>query len=148
MNGVGKHEKKSRKKSLAAPSEPKKDSTPRVTKRLVISSDLKWDKKRKNFPELKNRLEAHIIQAGMNCMIKPLFICRYKKHGLQALNYYKSTLDISKQQFLHDLDLLHEYLKSPFRTGMALKHLRTYEITYDGIQVFDAIDQEFGLDSD
>ena len=61
----------------------------------------------------------------MNYMIKPLFIRRYKKHGLQALNYYKDTLDISKPQFLHTLDVLYGYLKSAFRTGMALKHLRT-----------------------
>jgi len=150
MNGIRKHEKKARKKKkpLPASSESKKESTPRITKRPVISSDLKWDNKRKNFPELKNRLEAHIIQAGMNYMIKPLFIRRYKKHGLQALNYYKSTLDISKPQFLHDLDVLYGYLKSAFRTGMALKHLRTYELTYDGIRVFDAIDQEFGLGGD
>ena len=29
-----------------------------------------------------------------------------------------------------------------------MKHLRTYELTYDGIRVFDAIDEEFGLGGD
>jgi hypothetical protein len=114
----------------------------------VIPSDLKWDNKQKSFPELKNRLEAHIIQAGMNYMIKPLYMRRYKKRGVQALNFYKKTMDVSKAQFLQDLDVLYGYLKSAFRTGIAMKHLRTYELTYDGIRVYDAIDQEFGLGGD
>ena len=63
----------------------------------------------------------------MYYMIKPLFICCYKKHSLQALNYYKITLDISKPQFLHNFDVLYGYLKSAFCTGMILKHLKTYE---------------------
>lgn len=73
-------------------------------------------------------------------MIKPLFIRRYKNHDLQAQNYYKNTLDILKPQFLHDLNVLYGYLKSAFCTGMGLKHLRTYELMYDGIRVYDAID--------
>jgi hypothetical protein len=96
----------------------------------VIPSDLKWNNnKRKSFSELKNRLEAHIIQAGMNHMIEPLFVRRCKKHGMQALNHCKSTLDISKPQFLHDLDVLCGHLKSAFRTGTAVKHLQTCKMT-------------------
>ena len=45
----------------------------RITKRPVISSELKWDNKRISFPELNNRLEAYIIQAGTNYMIKSFF---------------------------------------------------------------------------
>ena len=149
MNGVRKHEKKARKKkkTLAAPLDPKKDSPPRSHHQTTGAfQSLKWDNKRKTSPELKNRLEAHTIQVGMNYMIEPLFIRRYKKHGLQALSYYKkNTLDISKPQFLHNLKVFYRYLKSAFCTGMALKHLRTYELRYDGIRVFDPIDQEFGL---
>ena len=125
-----------------------KDASARLTKNPFIPPDLKWDNKRKSFPELKNRLEAHIIQAGMTYMIKPIFAQRYKKHRIQTLNYYKKTLDISKAQFLHDLDVLYGYLKSAFRTGLAMKHLRTYESTYDDIRVYDAIDQAFGLGGD
>jgi hypothetical protein len=120
----------------------------RLTKRPVIPSTIKWDNRRASFPELKNCLQAHIIQAGMNYMIKPLFVRRYKKYGPQALNYYKGVLDISKAQFQHDLDVLYGYMKSVFRTGMAKKHLKAYEATCDGIRVYDAIDSEYGLGGD
>jgi hypothetical protein len=119
-----------------------------ITKRPVISADLQWDNNRKSFPELKNRLEAHIIQAGMIYMIKPRFVKRYKLHGLKVLNFYKDTLEISKEQFKHDIDVMYGYLKSAFRSGLALKHLRTHNVTYDGILVYDLIDQEFGLGGD
>jgi hypothetical protein len=81
MKGVKKHEKKALKNKRKSSHETEKKEFARITKRPVISSELKWDNKRNNFPELKNRLEAHIIQAGMNYMIKPLFIRQYKKHG-------------------------------------------------------------------
>jgi hypothetical protein len=84
----------------------------------------------------------------MNYMIKPLFIRRYKTYGVQILNYYKSTLNISKPQFQHDLDVLYRYLKSAFRTGMAKNHLKAYATTCDGIRAYNAIDLEYGLGGD
>ena len=39
-------------------------------------------------------------------------------------------------------------MKSAFRSGMVLKHLRNYESTYDDIRVYDDIDQEFGPGGD
>ena len=81
-------------------------------------------------------------------MIKPIFVRRYKKHDSKVLNYYKDTLDISKMQFQHDLDVLYGYMKSAFRTGMAKKHLKAYETTCDGIRVYDAIDMEYGYGGD
>jgi hypothetical protein len=83
----------------------KKKWSAHIIKRPVISSDLKWDNRRTSFPELKNRLQVHIIHAGMNYIIKPEFVRRFKKHGPQVLNYYKSILDISKMQFQNDLDV-------------------------------------------
>jgi hypothetical protein len=144
MRGIRKHERNNRKQK----SSYKKKEKNRINKRPVIPSTLKWDNRRASFPELKNSLQAHIIQSGMNYTIKPLFIRRYKKLGIQVLNYYKMTLDISKVQFQHDLDVLYGYMKSVFRTGMAKKHLKAYETTCDGIRVYDAIDIEYGFGGD
>ena len=71
-----------------------------------------------------------------------------EKYGTQVPDFDKKMLDVSKTQFLHVLDLLYEKFKSAFRIGMATKHLCTYELLYDKIRVYDAIDQDFGLGGD
>lgn len=118
----------------------------KLQKRTAISTDLIWDGDQSSFPEIKERIEGHLLQCGMSYIIHPKFIQIYREEGEdEAFATIPIGMDITREQFDHDRTVLYGMMKSVFRRPQCKKyHIRHYDTT-DGIKTFDDIVTTNGL---
>ena len=87
----------------------------KLQKRTAITADLIWDNEPTSFPEIKEQIEGHLLQCGMPYIIHPKFIKCYQEHGEDAAFMTISpSLDILREQFIHDRIVLYGMMKSIF----------------------------------
>ena len=70
---------------------------PKLQKRLVASQDISWNGKPEKFPELKERVEGHFIQALMGHCVHTGFIKAYMHDPTTVLDSYPD-FDLTKEQ--------------------------------------------------
>lgn len=123
----------------------KQKNPPKLVKRQALTGDVKWDNKRSSFPDLRSRIEGHLLINGMAYMIDPKFIKIYRSKGTTKALESRIHEEITLEQFYHDRNFLYGLLMSIFRTGKAQRYVRQYAKNNDGIRTYDAIITEYGL---
>jgi hypothetical protein len=119
----------------------------RLQKRSVASQDISWNGKPEKFPELKERVEGHFIQALMGHCVHTDFIAAYLLKEAKVLDEFPEFM-LTEEQFRSDNRVMYGALKSIFRHGQAKRHIRAYETQQDGIRAWAAIIQEFDMGGD
>jgi hypothetical protein len=131
-------------KSLAGTSAP---SQPKLQKRSVASQDISWNGKPEQFPELKEQVEGHFIQALMGHCVHQDFIASYLVHGGAVLDDFPE-FGLDEEQLRSDNRVMFGALKSLFRLVQAKRHIRVQDKTQDGMRAWAAIVEEFDMGGD
>jgi hypothetical protein len=85
----------------------------KLQKRSVASQDISWNGKPEKFPELKERVEGHFIQALMGHCVHPDFIQSYIVKGGDVLDEYPE-FNLTEDQLRSDNRVMFGALKSIF----------------------------------
>ena len=115
--------------------------TTKLQKRSVVSQDISWNGKPEKFPELKERVEGHFIQALMGHCVHPDFVQTYLEKEGEVIDEFPE-FDLTEEQLRSDNRVMFGALKSIFRQGQVKRHLRSNEKTQDGMRAWSAIVQD------
>jgi hypothetical protein len=119
----------------------------RLQKRSVASQDISWNGKPEKFPELKERVQGHFIQALMGHCVHTDFIQAYIKKEAAVLDEFPEFM-LTEDQLRSNNRVMFSALKSIFRQGQAKRHIRAFEKRQDGMRAWAAIIQEFNMGGD
>jgi hypothetical protein len=119
----------------------------KIQKRSVASQDISWNGKPEKFPELKEQVEGHFIQALMGHCVHPDFVEAYLKKGGEVLDQFPE-FNLTEEQLRSDNRVMFGALKSIFRQGQVKRHLRSNEKSQDGMRAWSAIVYEFDMGGD
>ena len=118
-----------------------------LQKRSVASQDISWNGKPEKFPELKERVEGHFIQALMGHCVHMEFISVYLLKEAKVLDEFPEFV-LTKEQLRSDNQVMYGALKSIFCHGRAKQHIQAHKTWQDGIRAWAAIIQEFDMGGD
>jgi hypothetical protein len=114
---------------------------------LVASQDISWNGKPEKFPELKECVEGHFIQALMGHCLQQDFISTYLRKGGAVLDDFPKFM-LDKEQLRSGNRVMFGALKLIFCLGQAKTHIRVQDKSQDGMQAWAAIVQEFDMGRD
>jgi hypothetical protein len=120
---------------------------PKLQKRSVASQDISWNGKPEKFPELKERVEGHFIQALMGHCVHEDFISTYLRKGGAVLDDFPDFM-LDEEQLRSENRVMFGALKSIFWLGQAKRHIWVQDKSQDGMQAWAAIVQEFDMGGD
>jgi hypothetical protein len=119
----------------------------KLQKRSVASQDISWNGKPEKFPELKERVEGHFIQALMGHCVHPDFVKTYLVKEGEVLNLFPK-FNLTEEQLRSNNRVMFGALKSIFRQEQVKRHLCSNERSQDGMKAWSAIVQEFDMGGD
>ena len=119
----------------------------RLQKLSVTSQDISWNGKPEKFPELKEHVEGHFIQALMGHCVHTEFISVYLLQEAKVLDEFPEFM-LTEEQLQSDNRVMYGALKSIFHHGQTKRYIRAYETLQDGIWTWAAIIQEFDMGGD
>lgn len=121
----------------------------KLQKRHPIGSDVRWDGKAHTFPEIKGRIEAHLLMNQCGYLFQRRFIRKYREKGTAAAIAALGPSDkVSEEQFRVDRSYLFGILKSVCRHGNALRFIEKHSKRSDGVRCWRDLCEEFGMGGD